>query len=416
MIQIIKDAGPPDREQVDLAVRRFEWLIGFMICRFKFIHHMMGMMTKTADNNIPTMGVMVTPGGKLQLRYNPVWSNTLTDSELTYVFYHEVLHIALHHCTRRPLTSDPKEKDLANYAHDLAVNELIPENDACQRPRHKKDDESIPPQYKKGDLMGCFVSELKKEKEYADIEERQTAEWYYDYLKDKQKNKGGEGKGEGKGGRFDEHGEWAEHDLADEKVSAKVQDVDQQNLWGDMSATQKELILAAQVKRINWRSLIRNWVGNIVWRDRITTRKKPNRRTGMIHPGYKRSYTERGLATGDTSGSVGPDLLAQYVGVLNQIVETMPFDFAQCDAEVTEIPHPYDRRRDKIEFKGRGGTSFQPIIDMIDERGYKWAIILTDGEASAPTKPKRARILWVVPPNHHPPVDWGEVVTIQRHV
>jgi predicted metal-dependent peptidase len=404
MILIIKqDAGPPDREQVDLAVRRFEWLVGFMICRFKFIHHMMGMMTKIPDNHVPTMGVCVLPNGKLQLRYNPVWTNALTDAELTYVFYHEVLHIALHHCTRRPLTSESKEKDLANYAHDLAANELIPENDACQRPKNKD-----------GSLCGVFVSELKKQKEYADIEERQTAEWYYDYLKDKWKND--KDKGGGGYGKFDEHGDWAEHELADEKVSAKIQDIDQQNLWGDMSATQKELVLAAQVKRINWRSLIRNWVGNIVWKDRIPTRKKPNRRTGMIHPGYKRSYTERGLATGDTSGSVGSDLLAQYAGVLNQIVETMPFDFAQCDAGITELPHPYDRRRDKIEFKGRGGTSFQPIIDLIDERGYKWAIILTDGEASAPTRPKRARVLWVVPPNHHPPVDWGEVVTIQRHV
>jgi predicted metal-dependent peptidase len=419
IVMIKKPAEPLDPEKIYQANKRFEWLVTFMICRFKFVHTMLGMMTKIPNNHAETMGVMVTPDGKFQLHYNPIWTLELSDAELTYVFQHEVLHLALHHCTRRALSTDPKERNLCNVAHDLAVNELIVENDACQKPRHKKDDdENVPPLYKKGDLSGCFVSELKKEKEYADIEPRQTAEWYYDYLKSKQKKQGGDGEGEGQpgSGSFDDHGKWGEHELADEKISLKISDIDQQNLWGDLSAGEKELILAAQVRKINWRSFIRNWVGNIVWRDRIPTRKKPNRRTGMIHPGFKKSYTELGLVTGDTSGSVGADLLAQYVGVLNQLIETVPFDFAQVDAGVTEKPHRYDRRRDKVEFKGRGGTDFQPIIDMIDNGGYRWAIIMTDGECSAPTKPKRAQVLWVLPPNHNPPCEWGGRVHLQRHV
>ena len=401
----IKKVGPPDPEQVALANKRFEWLVGFMICRFKFVHHMLGILTKYPDNSVETMGVMVTPDGKFRLYYNPIWTNELTDQELTYVFYHEILHLALHHCTRRALSTDPKEKSLCNVAHDLAVNELIPENDACQRPKDKS-----------GKLAGCFVSELKKEKDFSDIEPKQSAEWYYDYLKSKQKPGGG-GAGDGTPGGesgFDSHDGWGEHEMADEKVTLKVKDIDQQNLWGDATAAFKEIILAAQVKKINWKGFIRNWAGNIVWRDRIPTYKKPNRRTGMIHPGYKRSYMDRGLVIADTSGSVGADLASQFLGVINQLVETVPIDFAQCDAGITETPHPYDRRRDKIEFKGRGGTNFQPIIDLIDERGYKWAMILTDGEASAPTKPKRARLLWITPPNHHPPVDWGDRVQLQR--
>ena len=407
ILMIKKDAGPPDPELVYKANKRFEWLVGFMICRFKFIHSMLGMMIKSPSMDLETMGVLVTSSGKFHLHYNPPWTNGLTDAELTYVFYHEVLHLALHHCTRRALATEARDKDLANVAHDLAVNELIPENDACQKPRDKD-----------GKLKGCFVSELKKQKEYADIEERQTAEWYYDYLKSKQKKQGGGGSGGDVpgNGMFDDHGSWGEHELADEKISQKIKDIDQQNLWGDMSATQKELILAAQVRKINWRSYIRNWVGNIVWKDRIPTRKRPNRRTGMIHPGYKRSYADKGLVTGDTSGSVGSDLLAEYVGVLNQLVETLPIDFAQCDAGVTEQPHPYDRRKDKIEFTGRGGTDFQPIIDMVDRGGYRWAIIMTDGECSAPTKPIRAKVLWVLPPNHNPPCEWGDRVHLQRHV
>jgi predicted metal-dependent peptidase len=428
LLALMKKQATPDPEVLSQAHKRFEWLVGFMICRFKFVHHMLGMMTKNPNMHVPTMGVCVTTDGKFRLEYNPVWTMELDDDELTYVFYHEVNHIALHHCTRRPLTTDPKEKEMANVAHDLAVNELIPENESCKRPRYKKEDEQakamgIPPRYKKGDLCGTFVSEYKKEKKYADIEERQSAEWYFDYLKqkgwDKDNPSGGGGvviQGAGSGNGFDDHGGWSEHELADEKVTIKIKDIDQGNLWGDMSATQKELILAAQVKKINWRGFIRNWAGNILWRDRITTRKKPNRRTGMVHPGYKRSYMDRGLVVGDTSGSVGTDLASMFLGVVNQLVEVVPIDFAQCDAGITEKPHPFDRRRDKIDFKGRGGTNFQPIIDLVDEMGYKWVMILTDGEAAAPTRPKRARVLWVLPPGHNPPVDWGERVHLQRHV
>jgi predicted metal-dependent peptidase len=404
--KLMKKPEPVDPARVAEAERRFEWLVGFMICSFKFVHAMLGMMTKHPSMNVETMGVRVTSSGKFQLWYNPIWTMSLTDAQLTYVFYHEMTHLALHHCTRRKLTNADEEKHMANVAHDLAVNELIPVNDQCQ-----------PPKDEKGNLAGCFVSELKKQKDYADIEPRQTAEWYYDYLKAKQKQQGDGGKGDdkGQGQRFDDHDGWDEHELADEKVALKIKDIDQQNLWGNMSATEKELILAAQVKKVNWRNYIRTWFGNQAWRDRISTRKKPNRRTGMIHPGYKRSYVDRWLVTGDTSGSVGADLLAQYVGVLNQLVEIMPIDFAQCDAAVVQEPRPYDRRRDKVEFSGRGGTDFQPIMNMVDKYHYRGVMILTDGEASAPTRPKNARVLWVLPPNHNPPVEWGDRVQLQRY-
>jgi len=420
-ILVIKP-GPADPNKVYEAQKRFDWLVPFLICRFKFVHTMLGLMTKIPDTRVPTMGVAIVDG-KIRLIYNPVWTQALTDAELTYVFYHEMLHLALHHCTRRPLTTDAQYKLLANMAHDLAVNELIPENDACQKPKGPD-----------GKLAGCFVSELKKEKEYADIQDKQTAEWYYDYLFSKMKKSGSSGSGgksgskangkgkepkDGKDGQsgtgFDDHDGWKEHEMADEKVRIKVEDISQQNLWGDMSAGEKEIILAAQVKRVNWRNYIRNWFGQQAWRDRTTTRKKPNRRTGMIHPGYKRSYTDRWLVVADTSGSVAEDLLAQFVGVLNQLVEVLPIDFAQCDAGVTQIPQPYDRRRHKIEFTGRGGTDFQPIMDMVNEHHYRGVMILTDGEASPPTRPK-AKVLWVLPPNHNPPVEWGDRVQLQRHV
>jgi predicted metal-dependent peptidase len=69
----------------------------------------------------------------------------------------------------------------------------------------------------------------------------------------------------------------------------------------------------------------------------------------------------------------------------------------------------------KLEFKGRGGTDFQNVIDIVNQRHYRGVMILTDGQAPAPTQPKGAHVLWVLPTGCKPPVDWGERVYLEKH-
>lgn len=398
------------------AEQRFEYLVTILIIRFRFVHQILMIMTKTPNPKIETMGVWVTQDGRFRLEYNPAFLATLDDAEATYVFYHEVLHLALLHCTSRSL-GDSK---LANIATDLAVNELIPDNsNFCRAPRDKN-----------GELTGTHVSEFKKLPKFEDIEERKSAEWYYDYLRKRMKDtpKNGKGKGKGKGkpqqqgdgslpqSGFDDHGGWREHEVANERAAAKIREIRDNDTWGTMSATTKEMILAAQVRKINWRNLIRVWFGNQAWKDRIYTRKRPNRRTGLLHPGTRRSYVDRWLIATDTSGSIDSDLLAEFIGVMNQLVEELPIDHMQFDCEKTTDPKPYDRRQDKVEFHGRGGTDFQPVMDIVEQRKYKGVMILTDGEASEPTRPGMARVLWVLPDGKNPPCEWGERIHMQKHV
>ena len=433
MFKIIPIDYPFTPQELATANKRFEWLMGFLVCQFKFVHQILGMMVKIPQRGLNTMGVKVTPEGKFELHYDPIWSNALTDAELTYIFYHEILHLALHHCTKRSLTKDRAEHHLANIAHDLAVNELIPEDDNCKKPLGED-----------GKVCGTFVCELQKQKEYSDILPKQSAEWYWDYLRKKKQEldklpglepEGCDGdcdhckleKGDGSSGggvepkegckKMDDHGGWSEHEVADEKVTAKIKEIDRtgDKAWGNISQGNREVILAAQLKKINWRNKIRVWFGNHSWKDKVSTRKKPNRRTGFIHPGFKKSYVDKYLVAADTSGSVDQELLGEWIGVLNQLVEYLPIDFMQFDCSKQTDPKPYDRRRLKLEFKGRGGTDFQPVMDLVKERNYKGVMILTDGCASAPTQP-RARVLWVLPVGCKPPVEWGDRVYLVKHV
>lgn len=388
---------PPSAENATKALKRFEWLVSFLICNYKFVHQVLGMMVKRAKPGYGTIGVRVTPDGKFELVYDPDWISSLKDEEATYVFYHEILHLVLHHCTKRKFD----DNDIGNIAHDLAVNELIPVT-----PKF-----CTPPVDANGNLMGTFVSQYKKIPMYKDIEEMQTAEWYYDFLMKKTKKKG-----TSYSVSFDDHGEWQEHEIADERVRAEVRRIDLGALWGNVSQTTIEKILAAQIQKVNWRNKIRIWFGNMAWKHKQTTYKRPNRRTGYLHPGSKKVHVDRWLIAADTSGSIDSGLLAQWLGVVNQLVEELPIDFMQFDCEKTEDPKPYERRKVSLNFLGRGGTNFQPVINIVNEKKYKGVMILTDGEACAPTKPLSAQVLWVLPADKRPPVEWGDRVYLVRHV
>lgn len=403
---LVLSVKPLDPHEIEKAKKRMEWLMGFMIVRYHFVYQILAMMTKECIEHYDTMGVMVLSGGQFKLVYGPRFVNSLKDEYLTYVMYHEIMHLALHHCTLRKFDLH----ELGNIAHDLAVNELIPiVKGSCEPPMEN------------GKLMGTFVSEFKKIPQFSDIKEKQTAEWYYDYLRKKMKEQEQAGSGKkgnqsgnkpGKG--FDDHGGWSENEVADEKVRAKIDEIAKSDTWGTMSATDKEMILAAQTRKINWRNILRQFYGNMIWHDREATRKRPNRRTGLIHPGSKKLSVDRHLVVVDTSGSIDSELLAQFLSTINQMTDYVPIDLMQCDCDITEEPRPFDRRRREFGFKGRGGTDFQPIMDIADERKYKSVVILTDGVASACSQP-HARVVWVLPDGCKPPVEWGMRVLMTRY-
>lgn len=395
-----------DKNTVMNGEDRLDWATGFLCVAYQFVYRVLGSMIREPrpdygrkkGDEYGTMGVSVK-SGNVRLTYDPVFICMLEEWELTYVLYHEILHIVLHHCTSRQFDN----QEVGNIACDLAVNELIPIRDGS----------CVPPKDAKGKRVGCYVDDLKVLPQCKDIEHRQTAEYYYDYLMKKFPPKNGDPKlGNG---RFDDHSGHAEDEMAAERVRAMVNDIESQGGWGDVSTAIKEVILAAQTRRINWRNILRQFYGNIAWPEREATRKRPNRRTGIVHPGYRRLQLDRHLVVADTSGSIDSDLLAQFLSIINQVSEQMPIDFMQVDCEKQTDPRPFDRRCVEMTFLGRGGTDFAPIMQMVEERHYKSVVILTDGEAGEVPKPS-AEVVWVLPAGHNPPVDWGKRIHMERHI
>ena len=122
---------------------------------------------------------------------------------------------------------------------------------------------------------------------------------------------------------------------------------------------------------------------------------RPNRRYGYSNPGSKRNYTSRLLVAFDTSGSVSDSQLESFATELNGMIDHVQVDFVQFDTVIHGEPEPYSKKAREIKIKGRGGTRFDPVIQMVDENKYDGLIVFTDGYAPFPPKPK-ARMLWAV--------------------
>jgi predicted metal-dependent peptidase len=147
--------------------------------------------------------------------------------------------------------------------------------------------------------------------------------------------------------------------------------------------------------KFNWRGFVRNFVGTSVKCHFVTTkRKKSNRFSDM--PGLKRKDFSHILVAIDTSASVSNDELTEFMHEIHHIYRTgHDVTVVLCDTRINNVIR-YNPRAN-IKINGRGGTEFQPVIDMYRKNLSKYSCLIyfTDGECSAPEN-ARGNILWVL--------------------
>lgn len=180
-----------------------------------------------------------------------------------------------------------------------------------------------------------------------------------------------------------------------------------------MPADLQQLILEAQNSYVPWEKELRYFIGQMSSSRTESTFKRPNRRFGWPYSGTKRLHVDRKCAYVDDSGSIGDDELAQFLAEINRLAEIHPVDFQVFDAQLQGPTIPFNRKNTQVQFTGRGGTAFGPVMEHAQMHHYQSIIILTDGYAEAPEYPRGVRdVLWVIIGDGKPPVDWGRVVHI----
>lgn len=202
---------------------------------------------------------------------------------------------------------------------------------------------------------------------------------------------------------------WGENNLFDADVQSYV-DNEQKHIknWGRHTQGMMSAIIAANTPEINPKDIVRRFQNTVLTQVSTSSRMKLNRRFGLESPGKRRTYRSRILFAVDTSGSMSNRELERGGALINATLKHAEVDWVSFDTKVYDVVKNLKRAQDTFQFKGRGGTDFQPIIDYVQEHKYDGVVIFTDGCAPAPTRPTKSKVLWLLTSaQYKPPVDWG---------
>lgn len=404
-------------------------------------------MRRQFTTKFPTLAVNVTD--EINLFINPYFFKSLNIAERVDVIKHECLHVINNHFVRfrdlepqiyddpksrslRDRLNDQKDASTLNYAADYAINEYLPnlpknginlfdeKGDTIKYPAGTKDDKGKDLSGKPVEGRLLFVNDLKKQIPSALNE--QNFEYYYELLKKEQdkQDQNGQGQGQGQPGQgkgdlnsggkmtLDDHSAWHESGATEDQITEKVKEVVnkavEQTSAKDMGNVPGNIMQAIQnLNHVpkDWRQDIQRFVARTTELLIENTRKKRNRRYGIIFPGFK-ILPKLKIAIGlDTSGSVGDEELAQFHSEICRLHHMgIELHIIECDTKVNQV-YKFDPKK---EFKviGRGGTAFKPVFDEAAKLEIDGLIYMTDGECYGENIPTpKFTVLWALTPPFH---------------
>ena len=357
-------------------------------------------LNKRWDNRIQTAGVGQN-GINFQLLLSEQFWDEQTDKQRLQLLKHELLHIGFFHITD---FKHQTNHELSNTAQDLEINQYL-------------DRDHMPG---KGGVHIDMYPELN-------LEEKKGCNYYYDKLmQGAQKGNcpnlnaqlaaaaAGEGTcemtidGQQQTVDLPDHSSREELENADEATTRLLKKQTEHILTEVADAVVKsrgtvpgeftEIIRRIQEvepPKFDWKAYLRRFTGGSTKIFTKKIRRKYNKRY-EDNPGLKIKPKRHILVAIDTSGSVSSKELKEFLNEIYHIQKTgTEITVAQCDTSIRSIA-PYKHTAD-FQIHGRGGTSFDPVLDYYNENTHKYTclVYLTDGEAPAPAK-ARGRMLWVL--------------------
>jgi len=366
---------------------------------------------KYPTNRIPTAGVCINPdSGTFEMLYNPDFFEKLSDEEVMIVLKHEFMHLILEHVTGR--MPDKSQMRMWNHATDLAINSEI-------FPKECKD--SI-----KNLWDMCL---LPGKAPYPDFVRGESADFYFDKIKEKQEEQGqgngqGEGQGNGEGGGgsgqpqdgegngsgFDDHEGWGEdgknpipqevRELAKERLrqamNEAANEANRSGSWGTISQSMRKDIIKRLQSKVDWKKVLRYFIKTSQKADKQNSVRKINRRFPYIHAGRKTNRTAKIAISIDQSGSVSDNMLITFFAELDNLAElaeftVIPFDDGVAEDKVYVWKKGQKKKAERVLC---GGTNFDTPTKFVNERNFDGHIILTDMCAPKPI-PSKCQRMWM---------------------
>jgi predicted metal-dependent peptidase len=390
------------------------------------------------DNKLETMGV--DPAGNVF--YNEKFVESMNDDQTIGTICHELLHVVLHHCTRR----GKRDPTIYNISIDAKVNQICIENG------FKLPEGVILPHNNE-----VFIKQLGKG--VTDIDKK-TSEQIYDELfeEGEEGGNGGDGKGEaeeddneddegdgssgqGKGQpkpqkkkpkpdyKFDEHLEKPQGknenapDMENGKNEPQISENEPEEKWdrildeaaqmaqmrGEKPRGIERIVDKMLNPKMSWHQIVaREMSKELPIRTDWSRMSKRSQALGIYLPSKKKENIN--LAIGiDSSGSITKTELEVFKSKVWEIVSGLAnvrLSVLICDSKIHKV-YEFDNANlndiKKIRLFGGGGTSTKPIFDFMikNKPDVKLLIYLTDGEVDEGVRQNkyRGRIIWVLTKN-----------------
>ena len=397
----------------------------------KFLTNFLTHMNRKYDNEFPAMAGVHFDKGSFYLTINPLMMIVSADLDsMIKIITHEIYHIVFMHSQQMHLASD---KEVANYAMDISVNQYIdfkPElyKNLITIDWFKKhiDPNGLEKQdwlyYYQAILNSNFLKEQKKlQKEMEDK--------LKDLLKKIKESMESGGNGDSENEELKELLKELKDILGNssaslhgQSVTEKLSDVEKQTLSditkeilnsskqrgmtpGNIAEKIEELFFKKPI--LDWKKELRNIVGSVPFPYRKTMRVRNRRcpeRTDIL--GHVNDRCVNIMVAVDTSGSVSDDELKYFFNEVFNIIKDFNFSLriVECDSSINNVYTIKSKNDFHMEINGRGGTCFQPVFEYVyNDRKVKEEtdiiLFFTDGfgEGSIEqTYIPKVPVLWVL--------------------
>ena len=431
-----------------------------LITEKAFYGTMASMMTWRESLGVPTMGVSMASGGRINASYNPHFCSSLTIDGLMAVIWHEIEHVCRMHLLR---FGTGRSQLVWGFACDMVINghKSNPKIPNLPNIVDKDGKEVGGPLYMPKDWSADMTTEETYNKLMENVKNitcpccggkgtvgtgpRQQQD--QDDEKDNQEGNSGEGNGKGgdqsqevpcpmcQGGQagdqlidnllgngtwLDDHREWekttANEDEARQYVRHMIQSASR--MAGDTPGHMVSLLEDLRKPLVNWKHMLRAEIGRKAGGKRWTY-ARANRRHDRFGVKGKSSHARTPLIIWvDTSGSMTMDDLSVVFTEIEAISQHFSIWVGQFDQVVQGKPEKYHRGDWKnIELKGRGGTSFETVLLWAKENGAvaQVNLVLTDGYANFGENPGFPVIWGIVNNDERVEPPYGDVVRIVNH-
>lgn len=405
----INEAKEALDKSIALLVHTDMFYANFILNMRKIVNH----------TSVPTAAVNITDQPNLYV--NPDFFCSLDSTLLqAKILKHECQHLMNLHITRADeIGIDAKNMKMFNIAADLEINETnrdLKQIGGMFVETFNEGFQQLEDEYKEK----MKTDKTLKPKNFPRLEHNDTAESYYVTLKKFQQENPemAQAMGFDDMDSIDDHEIWQEGtangQVAKEIVkNAMKKAIEASGGIGSMAGDIALALDKLNKSTVNWKRELRQFFENSLQFDYEGTRKRRNRRTGILNQGKRKKPQLHVAIAVDTSGSMSDKALQQ---VFSEIAEVhkhgAKITVIEADCEVQDV-YDFDPKK-KIEIKGRGGTAYQPAFDYAnDNLDIDGMIFCGDMDAAdTPLKPKYP-VLWAVNGGQNPPANFGKTVRIE---